>query len=119
MRRGPLAGLLVAGGIAVGAGGVVVSGAFADDKPVEIVTIESPAPAGGTASANEIVVEDGIPRADARRLAAAAGRDTPGRVLSVERDDDLFEVEVRLAGGRHAEILLDDAFDVVGRDGDD
>jgi hypothetical protein len=44
--------------------------------------------------------------------------EVPGTALSVERDDGLFEVEVREAGGRHHEVLLDDAFAVVGTDDD-
>ena len=119
MRRGLLAGLLVAGGLAAGAAGLAASGALAEDEPVDVITIESPAPAPGGARGAELVVEDGIPRADAERLAASATRHTPGDALSVERDDGLYEVEVRDTAGRHAEILLDDGFGVVGMDAGD
>lgn len=120
MRRGLLATLLVAAGLAAGVGGVAAFGAFAEDEPVEVITVESAEPASGRASApSELAVEDGIPRADAERLAAAAMQRAPGGALSVERDDGLYEVEVRERGGDHVEVLLDDAFEVVGVDGDD
>jgi hypothetical protein len=111
MRRTLLLGALVAAGIGVGAGTVAAAGVLDDDEPVEVVTLE----AGGPA---ELTVEDGIARADAERLVRAATAELPGTALSVERDDDRFEVEVRAPGGRHHEVLLDDAFRVVGTDDD-
>ncbi len=65
------------------------------------------------------MVEDGIPRADAERLSRAALAEVPGTALSAERDDGLYEVEVRDRSGHHVELLLDDGFRVVGRDGDE
>ena len=120
MRRGLLAILLVGGGVAAGIGGVAASGAFAEDEPIQVITVDSAEPASGRAPAtSELAVEDGIPRAAAQRLAIAATERAPGSALSVERDDGLYEVEVRERGGDHVEVLLDDAFTVVGVDGDD
>ena len=71
MRRGLLAILLVGGGVAAGTGGVAASGAFAEDEPIQVITVESAAPASGRAPAtSELAVEDGIPRAAAQRLAS-------------------------------------------------
>ncbi len=111
MRRRLLLGLLVAAGIAVGAGSVAAAGVFDGEEPVEVITVEAGAPA-------ELTVEDGIARADAERLVRAATAEHAGTALSVERDDGLFEVEVRAPDGRHHEVLLDDRFVVVGVDDD-
>jgi hypothetical protein len=111
MRRGLLIGALLVAGIGIGTGTVAASGALDGEEPVDVVTVE----AGGPA---ELTVEDGIARADAERLVRAATAEVAGTALSVERDDGLFEVEVRASGGRHHEVLLNDAFSVVGTDDD-
>ena len=78
----------------------------------------SPSRADAPAAApGRFVVEDGIPRADAERLSRAALAEVPGTALSAERDDGLYEVEVRDRSGTHVELLLDDGFRVVGADG--
>ena len=54
-----------------------------------------------------------------RAVDAALRATGGGTVLEVERGDDpgaAYEVEVRRAGGGVAEVLLDGAFDVVGRE---
>jgi hypothetical protein len=112
MRRKLLIAALVVAGIGVGAGTVAASGALGEEDPVEVITVQE---AGAPA---QLTVEDGIARADADRLVKAATAEVAGTALSVERDDDLFEVEVRAPDGRHHEVLLDDAFDVVGTDDD-
>ncbi len=111
MRRPLLIGALVAAGIGVGAGTVAAAGVLDGEEPVAVVTMEASEPA-------ELTVEDGIARADAERLVRAATAEVAGTALSVERDDGRFEVEVRAPGGRHHEVLLDDAFRVVGTDDD-
>lgn len=111
MRRPLLVGALVAAGIGIGAGTVAAAGVLDGDEPVEVITVEAPGPA-------KLTVEDGIVRADAERLVRAATAEVAGTALSVERDDGLFEVEVRDAGGRHLEVLVDDGFRVVGTDDD-
>jgi hypothetical protein len=116
MRRALIIGVLVAAGAGVGAGTVLASGALGEDAPVEVITVPSDA---SDAPAGRFVVEDGIPRADAERLSKAALAEVPGTALSAERDDGLYEVEVRDRAGRHLELLLDDAFRVVGTDGDE
>ncbi len=127
MRRRLIAAALVLAGAAVGAGTVAASGALGEEDPVEVVTVPvepagssgtSTAPSGG-ASASSLVVEDGIARADATRLREAALGRVPGEAISVERDDGLFQVEVRDEHGRLQEVLLDDGFRVVGTDGDE
>ena len=116
MRRALVIGAVVAAGAGVGAGTVLASGALGEDAPVEVITVPADAPA---AAPGRFVVEDGIPRADAERLSKAALAEVPGTALSAERDDGLYEVEVRDRSGNHVELLLDDGFRVVGRDGED
>jgi len=116
MRRALLIGVVVAAGAGVGAGTVLASGALDEDAPVEVITVPSEAPA---AAPSRLVVEDGIARADAERLSKAALAEVPGTAISAERDDGLFQVEVRDRAGRHLEVLLDDGFRVVGTDGDE
>ena len=116
MRRALVIGAVVAAGAGVGAGTVLASGALGEDAPVEVITVPADTPA---AAPGRFVVEDGIPRADAERLSRAALAEVPGTALSAERDDGLYEVEVRDRSGNHVELLLDDGFRVVGRDGED
>jgi hypothetical protein len=114
MRRALLLAALVLAGAGVGAATVATSGVLADNEPVEVITVRGETPA----EPGRLVAEDGIARADAERLADAATRAVPGTALAVERDDGLFEVEIRERDGGHREVLLDDDFAVVGTDGD-
>jgi hypothetical protein len=127
MRRWLLPAVLVIAGIAIGGGTVAAAGIFGEEEPVEVITVPvepsnasgagaRPAESGVSAS---LVTEDGIARADATRLRAAALERVPGEAISVERDDGLFQVEVRDEQGRILEVLLDDGFRVVGTDGDE
>jgi len=116
MRRALLLGALVVAGVGVGAGTVAASGVLDAEEPVDVITVQAEPPAADPA---RLVVEDGIPRADAERLVAAATERVRGTAIAVERDDGLYEVEVRSPGGRHHEVLLDDRFGVVGTDADE
>lgn len=109
-------GAAAAGLLAVGAaGGAVAAGALGDDE-LEVQSITVPAPGASGA----LIAEDGIPAAQARRLAAAATRALPGTPISVERDDGLYAIDVRDRSGAIVEVLADDAGRVVGMDrGDD
>lgn len=109
-------GAAAAGLLALGAaGGAVAAGALGDDE-LEVQSITVPAPG----DADALIAEDGIPAAQARRLAAAATRALPGTPISVERDDGLYAIDVRDRSGAIVEVLADDAGRVVGMDrGDD
>ncbi|MEZ5122076.1 MAG: hypothetical protein R2736_10950 [Solirubrobacterales bacterium] len=109
-------GAAAAGLLALGAaGGAVAAGALGDDE-LEVQSITVPAPR----DADALIAEDGIPAAQARRLAAAATRALPGTPISVERDDGLYAIDVRDRSGAIVEVLADDAGRVVGMDrGDD
>jgi hypothetical protein len=122
MRRTLVIAALVLAGAGVGAGTVLASGALGDDEPVEVITVPAEpasAPAEPGAESSRFVVEDGISRADAERLSAGALKAVPGTPISVERDDGLYQVEIRDRGGRILEVLIDDRFAVVGTDGDE
>jgi len=113
-------GAAAVGLLALGAaGGAVAAGALGDDE-LEVQSITVPAPGDPDAGPGALVAEDGIPAAQARRLAAAATRALPGTPISVERDDGLYAIDVRDRSGAIVEVLADDAGRVVGMDrGDD
>ncbi|MET0684538.1 MAG: hypothetical protein ABW060_04430 [Solirubrobacteraceae bacterium] len=127
MRQWLVMAALVLAGAGVGAATVAASGAIGEEEAVGVITVPvEPADAGGAPAASSadaggtsFVVEDGIARADATRLRAAALARVPGEAISAERDDGLFQVEVRDEGGRILEVLLDDRMRVVGTDGDE
>ncbi|MGH8970492.1 MAG: PepSY domain-containing protein [Actinomycetes bacterium] len=89
----------VAAAVAAGTGGAVASGVVDDDAE------ETP-----------------ITGADLERASAAALEHTGGgRVTATELEDEesRYEVEVTLADGRQVDVQLDEAFAVVGSEGDD
>ena len=113
--RLPLIAALAAG-LAGGAGAVALASGDGEDDVAPIVVEAS---SSGAARGGDLVVEDGIPAADARRIGASATRSVPGTAVSVERDDGMFEATVRTGRGDLAEVKLDDRFRVVGVDADD
>ena len=82
----------------------LASGALGEDAPVEVITVPAAAP-------RRVAARRRGRHRPRRRGAAVRGRAaprSPATAISVERDDGLFEVEVRDRAGRHLEVLLDD-----------
>jgi uncharacterized membrane protein YkoI len=120
----------------VGAGGVAAGIALGDDDDAAPIVIDTPAddgaPASGRAATRdgsdaprtaaarrEVVVDDRIPAADARRAAAAGERRGRGTALTVDRDDGRYEVEVQQPDGRIVEVYVDDRFRPLWVDAED
>ena len=115
MRRALLIGAVVAAGAGVGAGTVLASGALGEDAPVEVITVPAGRPPPGRRSSSSRTASPARTRSGCRGRALA---EVAGTAISAERDDGLYQVEVRDRTGRHLEVLLDDGFRVVGTDDD-
>ncbi|WP_354702405.1 hypothetical protein DSM112329_02763 [Paraconexibacter sp. AEG42_29] len=120
MRRLRNVGLILAAAAVGIAGTLAVGELTGDDEPTRIIQADpAPGVAGSSPStAPRLVVEDGIRDAEARRMVAAAVGAVPGDAVSVERDDNLAQVEVRDARGLLIEVTLDDKLRVVGTETD-
>lgn len=101
--------------------GAVLNDAFDGDEERTIMATPSGAGSSSQTSATaapDIVVDDGIDTADARRAARAAENGFDGVALSVDHDDRRYEVELQRADGTIAEVLVDDRFRALGIDPD-
>ena len=78
----------------------------------------SPRRNAGSRQPVRLVIDDGIPVADARRAARAAESRFGGRALTVDEDDGLFEVELQQADGRIYEVYVDHGFRALRADPD-
>lgn len=106
MRRAAMLLGAVALAAAGGAGATyaITSGGEEAEAATRVIRAD-PQPA--RAGTPELVVEDGLGDAEARRMVAAALQAVPGDAISVEREDAGAEVEVRDARGQHVEVTLD------------
>lgn len=107
MRR-RIAGVLAGGALLLGAGGAAaayeVRGGDHDDRSI---VVSDDAPRSQSGAPDRVVVEDGIGRAEARRLMDAATQRVPGSPVSVQREDGGAQVEVRERDGRLVDVRLD------------
>lgn len=102
--------------LALGAGGAALATTQSPDESPKDAAITAPADREENEARDS---DESLTGPDARKAADAALRDTDGEVLEVERGDDAgaaYEVEVREPNGGVTEVLLDDGFEVIGRD---
>jgi hypothetical protein len=113
---------LGAGVLALGAGGGALAASALDgdgDRDRIVRLAPDDAPSGATATPAELVVDDGIPPAEARDVARRAADHAGGRAVSVDRDDGRYEVEVQRPDGAIVEVVLDGSRRVLGLDPED
>jgi hypothetical protein len=117
--------LAVAGAavLALGAGGGALAATALDGDDDRVVPIAQPAAPSPSASAGataatetDVVVDDGIPAAEARGVARRAAGHAGGRAVSVDRDDGRYEVDVQRPDGAIVEVVLDGSRRVLGID---
>jgi hypothetical protein len=131
-RRTIIAAAAVA--LVLGAGGgALAAGALEPDDERVVALDQGATPAVAPATAGErdagdaddaddlarpgrLVVDDGIPAAEARDVARRAVAHTPGRAVSVDRDDGRYEVDVQRPDGAVVEVRLDGSRRVLGVD---
>lgn len=118
-RFGSMSVTIVACAIALCAGvvgGVAFGGVFdEEEREIAPIYIGSAGAPGATAPRGpQVVVDDGIPAADARRAARAAVNRFGGTALTVDRDDGRYEVELERPDGTIVEVLVDDRFAALG-----
>ena len=113
--------------IALGAGGgALAAGALGPDDERTVALDHGATSTAATATAGgddavrpgRLVVDDGIPAAEAREVARRAVAHSSGRAVSVDRDDGRYEVEVQRPDGAIVEVLLDGSRQVLGVDVD-
>jgi uncharacterized membrane protein YkoI len=92
---------------------------------IAVVAAAAVAVAGGAAiagaSGDDDATERPITGAALDRASAAALAEVPGRVTATEAGDEegAYEVEVTRADGSQVDVHLDEAFRVVGTEGED